>query len=426
METSLKRNLYYNGILTGAHYVFPLIVYPYVSRVLEVGNIGIVGFIDSVATYFILFSMMGISTLGVREIARCGDDRNRRKSVFLSLLWLHGIVTAIAVAAMIAVTYCVRPLHFHLHLMWVGICKLIFNLFLIEWFYRGIEDFRFITYRSLVIRGLYVLSVFIFVKNEQDTFVYYFLTMTVVAATALVNMTSSRKFLAHVKVKINLRPFIRPFFYFGAYELLMAAYTTLNTVFLGFVSTDDEVGYYATATKLMAILTGIYISFSGVMLPRMSSLIAQEDYFQYRNYFKKTLKIIFLFSVPVIVLVELFASEVIFLLSGPGYEGAITPIRIMIPALLITGLEQLITVQLLMPMGKEKYIFLMVMSGAVVGVTLNLLLVPSLGAIGSAWVWTAAETTVLAGALLSLLFLKKKEYSKNHNQYTGDSDAAPT
>lgn len=400
--STIRRNIIYNTILTGAHYVFPLIVYPYVSRVLGVSNIGLVGFIDSIATWFILFSMMGISTVGVREIARCGDDSLRRKQVFVSLLSLHALVTAVAVAAMVVVTIGIPKLHAQAPMMWVGVSKLVFNLFLIEWFYRGIEDFRYITYRSLLIRGSYVVAVFLFVNDRADTLTYYILTMLVVVATAIANIWSVGSFLSRRKVKVRIFRFIRPFLFLGAYELLMAAYTTLNTTFLGFVSTDAEVGYFATASKLMSILTGVYISFSSVLLPRMSSLVAEGDMTRFKKYFRRASLIVAGFSLPVIIIIEIFAPEVIMLLSGPGYGGAVTPVRIMMPFLLVMGLEQLISVQTLMPLGLEKSILWIVVAAAVTAVVLAMALVPALGAIGSACVWAAAETVAFIGAVITI------------------------
>lgn len=407
--TSLRKNLIYNTILTSAYYVFPLIVYPYISRVLGVANIGLVGFIDSIATYFILFSMMGISIVGVREIARCGEDLRKRKEVFCSLLGLHGIMTAGAAAVMVIVTVIVPELRNQWQMMGVGLCKLIFNLFLIEWFYRGIEDFRYITIRSLVIRGLYVVSVFVFVRSAGDTFVYYLLTMLVVAFSALVNMWSTKRFLTAARVTVNIRRFISPFFTLGAYELLGATYTTFNTAFLGFVTNDTEVGYYATASKVISIITMIYISFSGVLLPRMSSLAAQGNMGDFKLYLKKAALVVLGFSIPVVAVIEVFTPGIIMLLSGPGYEGAITPLRIMIPFLLVLGLEQLLVVQTFMPLGRIKKILLITLCGALTGVTLNILLVPHLGAIGSAWVWGIAETVVLICAAISFRHLKTKD-----------------
>lgn len=209
---TLRKNFIYSTLLVCANYLFPLVVYPYVSRVLGVEEIGLVSFIDSIATYFILFSMMGISILGIREVASAAEDRARLGNVFRSLLVLNGLVTAVALAAMVAATLLVPQLREHAGLMGIGMCKLIFNMFLIEWFWRGLEEFRYITLRTIVIKLLYVTSVFIFVRDREDTGVYYFLTMTVVVANAVVNMAYASQFVSVRKGGISLRRYIAPFF----------------------------------------------------------------------------------------------------------------------------------------------------------------------------------------------------------------------
>lgn len=72
---SIKKNILYSSILTTANYVFPLLTYPYVSRVLGVEKIGLCNFVDSIINYFILFSMMGINIVGIREIAKKKNDQ---------------------------------------------------------------------------------------------------------------------------------------------------------------------------------------------------------------------------------------------------------------------------------------------------------------------------------------------------------------
>lgn len=397
----ITKNLLYSTLLTSAHYVFPLLVYPYVSRVLGVGNIGLVSFIDSIATYFILFSMMGISIVGVREVAKSRGDAAMLGLAARSLLWLNGLLTLLCLAGMAAATLAVPQLRGQWPMMLVGMSKLVFNLFLIEWFYRGLEDFRYITLRSLVIRGSYVAAVFLFVRDPGDTIVYYVLTMLVVVATALVNMARSRR-VVRWRGRVSPGRYARSYFTFGFYSLLTTAYTTLNVAYLGFVADETEVGYYATAMKLMSILISLYASFTAVMLPRMSTLAAEGDMVRFRRYMRRSVLWVTAVTLPVIVAVELFAPEVVWLLSGPGYEGAVGPIRVMMPFLLAVGLEQLLTMQGLVPLGRDKAVSRITAAAAVVGVTLNIVLVGRMGAVGSAIVWAASEAVLLIGALLAL------------------------
>ena len=131
---SLKKNFIYSSILTVSTYLFPLIVYPYVSRTLGLSNIGIVNFVDNSVAYFVFFSMMGISTIGVREIAGTKGNQVQLSKTFISLLVLSGITTLIAIIALWIAMYTIPTLTPYRDLLYVGLTKLVFNFFLIEWF----------------------------------------------------------------------------------------------------------------------------------------------------------------------------------------------------------------------------------------------------------------------------------------------------
>ena len=129
---SLKSNFIYSSILTVSKYLFPLIVYPYVSRTLGLSNIGIVNFIDNLVNYFVYLSMMGIATIGVREIAAVRDRREQLSKTFSSLLSLTFISTLMAIAILWIAMYTIPALIPHQDLLYVGLVKLVFNLFLME------------------------------------------------------------------------------------------------------------------------------------------------------------------------------------------------------------------------------------------------------------------------------------------------------
>lgn len=402
---SVKRNFLYSSILTSANYVFPLIVYPYVSRVLGVTNIGLCNFVDSIINYFILFSMLGITTIGIREIASNQGDKEKQSRVFSSLLTLNFITTVISITVLIIATCLVDKLRENWDLMIVGGLKLFFNLFLIEWFYKGIENFKYITIRSIIVRTIYVITVFIFVKSREDVLFYYAATCLTIALNSLFNILYSRKFVCFSIKGLTFRPFIASFFILGLYSLLTSMYTTFNVAFLGFTCDDDQVGYYATATKLYTILLSIYTAFTGVMMPRMSNLIATGQIDEFRRKLTMSLDILIRFSIPIIIFVMVCAPDLIWLLSGAGYEGAILPMRIIIPLILIIGYEQVLVMQTLMPCHADKVIFINSCVGAAVGVVMNIALVGKLGAVGSSIVWVLAECVIL---ILSQIAVKKE------------------
>ena len=402
MSNSIKVNFFYSSILTCANYFFPLLVYPYISRVLGVSNIGLINFIDSIINYLILFSTMGIAILGIREIAQVKNNIKKLSQTFCSLFTLTAIATMVMVVVLIILTLSVPQLKRDSAMMYIGAIKLISNFFLIEWFYKGLEDFRYITIRSIIVRCLYVISVFIFVKEENDTNIYFLITSLSIAINAFINIINVKKHIILNLKNINFRPYIRPLFIIGLYSVLTSMYTTFNVTFLGFTHGDKEVGYYATATKVYGILLAIYTAFTGVMIPKMSQLAKNNDLTHFNNLINKSCSILFSFSIPFIIVIELLVPQFIFIISGPGYEQADLTMRIIMPLMLIIGYEQIIVMQGLMPLKDDSDIFRNSFFGAIVGIVLNLILVNKLGAVGSAIVWLVSEILILILSQLSI------------------------
>lgn len=395
MAISLKKNILYSSILTVSNFLFPLLVYPYISRVLGATNIGICNFVDSIINYFILFSMMGINTIGIREIAKKKNDIHQLSSTFSGLSTLNFITTSIALTALLVSTWLVPELAKHQETMYIGALKLIFNSLLIEWFYKGLENFKFITQRSIFIKVVYVILVFLLVKDKEDYNIYYALTVLTIIINACINQVYARKFTSFTLKQLSFRQYIRPFFILGIYAFLTSMYTSFNVAYLGFVAGETEVGYYTTAVKLYTVLISLFTAFTGVMMPRMSSLIAEKRYDDFKIMTEKSIDLLLLFVMPVIVLSMMFTPQIIHIISGTGYENAIIPMRIIVPLLLIIGYEQIIIVQILAPLKKDKAILFNSILGGTVGLLMNLLLVSEMKSIGSAIVWIMAEITVL-------------------------------
>ncbi len=397
---SIKRNFAYSSALTVSGFIFPLITYPYVSRVLGVNNIGICNFVDSVINYIILFSMLGIGTIGIREIARYKNNQEELEKSFRDLIAFNFLSTVLVLVIFIVLIFSVPKFYEYKELMFIGVLKLIFNFFLVEWFYKGIENFRYITVRSLAVKILYVIAVFVFVRKQDDYVLYYLISVLMIVANAISNWSYLSKIIKIRFKEVNFKRYITPLFILGLYALLTSMYTSFNITYLGFVSGETEVGYYTTATKLYSILLGLFTAFTGVMLPRMSSLVAEGRLDEFKRLTGKSYDILLGFSLPIVLLAVVFAPQIIYILSGSGYEGAIMPMRVVMPLMLIIGYEQIIIVQILMPLKKDKAILINSILGAGVGVLMNILLVSSMKSIGSALVWVSSELVVLISAQL--------------------------
>lgn len=395
---SIKKNFLYSSILTVSGYLFPLITYPYISRVLGVANIGLCNFIDSIINYFVLFSMLGIGVVGVREIAKNKADKESLSLCFRDMIVLNLAATFIAEVILLASAFLIPQLYAHKEMVFIGALKLLANVFLIEWFYKGMEQFRYITLRSIIIKTLYVISVFLFVRGAEDYAVYYLLLTGMYVLNALLNWTYLRHFLSFTLRSANVFRYGKTIAVMGCYSILTSMYTTFNVVYLGFVAGEEEVGYYTTATKLYALIMALFTAFTGVMLPRMSALAAEGKMDEFNRLTDLSCSLLFRFSLPLVAFTVIYTPEIIFLISGRGYEGAVIPMRIVMPLMLVIGYEQIVIVQTLMPLKKDKAVFINSIIGATIGLALNFLLVPYLRSVGSAIVWVCSEVSVLLAA----------------------------
>lgn len=394
-QASIKQNVFYNGLLTVANYFVPLLVYPYVSRVLGVNNIGSCEFVDRIINYFVLFSMMGMLTLGTRTIATVRDDRSRLEKAFSSLVALNSLMTIAALVVLAVLTVCVPKLWMYRELMGVGACKIVFNFLLIDWFFKGLEDFRFITIRSLAIKVLYVAAVFLLVRKQDDYLLYYALTSGIVVLNAAVNWLASRKFVSFRWSDIDFRPYIRPFFALGLYMVLIPAYSTLGVIVLGFFGSEATVGCYSYASRLIEAALMVYTTLSQVLMPRMARVIESGDREQFQSYIRKSQDVLFGVSVPMVLIFLLFPSQIITLLFGAEFAAGSLPLMILSPLILIIGYEQLLVIQILLPGKQDSIVLRNTAIAAILGVIMCLTLIPRLGGIGSALVWISAESLIL-------------------------------
>ncbi len=389
----------YSTLLTISTYLVPLIVFPYISRVLGVEGIGMVDTVDYMIDYCILFSMMGLTTLGVREIAKNKHNPQLLTQTFTDLFALN-LCSTLLIAAVFGIIIWFSPqLQNYGVLIPIGIMKLLANLFWIEWFYTGMEDFKYITIRSLILRAIFIISVFLFVHSRTDVATYYALFVGITVGNAICNWYHKRSYLHWNLRQANIRRFLIPFFTLGLFAMLSAVYAKLSLPVLSFITNDAEAGNYATATRVYQVIIALVTTLTSVMIPRMSVLVEEHRFDEVYRYTDISFRLLFLFAMPLICFVELFAPDIVRIFAGSGFDGAILPMRIVMLQLIVIGAEKIIVLQLLIPLRKDKTIVKAGIAGVVVWSVMTILLVPHLQSAGTAIVWLTAETAVLLIAI---------------------------
>ena len=406
---SIKKNFAYKSALTLSTYVMSFITFPYVSRVLGVERLGLVNFVDNTVNYFLLFATLGVGLLGVREIAGAKNDVERQSKIFSNILGMNLLFTIFTLAEYVAAIFLVPRFHQSSELFFIGTAKILFTAFLVEWFFTGIENFKYITIRSLLVKLLYVLAVFLFVKTSDDYKLYFILTVGVVVVNATINMVYVRKFVSISFADLFMGKYIKQNMVLGIYTIMTSMYITFNVMFLGLVSNDTEVGYYTTAFKLYSVILGFFTAFTNVMLPRMSFLLANGEKERFNEMIAKSFSAMSIFIIPLVLCSIIMAPQIIYVLSGPGYEGAILPMRIIMPAAIFVGIAQVLAVQVIMPMKHDKVLLVASAIGAATSLAINFSLVGELQSIGTAIVLICSEMFV---TVIYVIFIKRNKIGK--------------
>ena len=392
--SSLKSNFIYKSLLTVSNYLVAFIIFPYVSRVLDVENIGLVNFVDNTINYFVLFAMMGINVLGVREIARVKDLPQERSRIFSNILGVNILFALPTIILFTILVYSIPNLHPYSELLYVGASKILFSTLLVEWFFTGMEDFKYITIRSLVIKLLYLISVVVLVKNEGDYKTYFYLTLSTTIVNALVNIIHAGKFVRIKICDLFNTCYLKQNLTLGVYSIMTSMYITFNVMYLGLASDNTQVGYYTSAFKLYSVILGIFTAFTTVMLPRMSSLWAGKEKESFTQLIRKSFSLMTLFCCPLVICSIIMAPQMIYVLSGPGYDGAIIPMRIIMPGIICVCISQVLAMQILVPLKRDKVLLYTSIAGALLSVVLNLALVSRFHCVGSAVVLLSSELLV--------------------------------
>lgn len=401
---SITKNFFYNSLLTTANYLFPLLVFPYVSRVLGVTNIGICNYVDSIVHNFLLFSTLGIGVVGIREIVAAKHDRILLNRTFSSLFYLNMVMTLTVVTVFVICIYAVPQMSEYKSMMYIGVFNLLANSLMIEWFFKGLEDFRYITLRSIMVRMVYVGDVFIFVREKDDYVTYFLLTSSVFVINAAINILHARKFASLTLQPLPITRYLKPITILGVYMLLTSLYRSFNVTFLGNAAGATQVGYFTTAVKIYTILLALFSAFTSVMLPRMGNILKEGDNEKFKDMLFKSMRVMYAFVIPLACFGVIYSSDIIQLIAGKGYEGAVLPMQICMPLMIVVGYEQIIIIQGLMPLKKDRAILINSICGGATAIVLCIFLLAPLKAIGASLVWIGSEIAVTISASV---FVKK-------------------
>ena len=405
----LKKNLFYNTILTISQMLIPIITFPYITRVLGPDGYGKVSFVDSIVQYIILIAALGIPIYGVREVAKVRDEPEKLSKLYTELFIIHFVLTFILSIGYILMFLFVPKLESSSTLFTIGIGLLYFTVLPTEWLFQGLEKMAFIVKRTLFIRIVFVVVIFLTVKSKGDINWYYSISLLMLIANAVTNLFVSSKLVKFVLTDLDIKRHLSPLGYIFSGNLAISVYLIMDSILLGFFASENAVGYYTTAMRISKIFISLVTALSVVIIPRLSFAFRENEFEEVRRMLYKSFDYVIFLTIPISVGLYLTASEVVMLLAGKAFQPAILTVKILSPMAFIIGMASIFAYQILIPMGKEKIYLIAVTIGMFFSVTMNILLIPEFKQNGAAF--TSILTEVLVSIVAFYLSYKHFKYT---------------
>jgi O-antigen/teichoic acid export membrane protein len=421
MSHSVKTNYFFNLLNTGTQLLFPLITFPYASRIMQADGIGQVNFFSSIVSYISLFTCLGIPMYALREIARVRDNVVEMNKTAVEVLILHALLTlgGYIVVAIICIT--VTKVQSNIPLFLILSSTIFFTAIGCEWFYQGMEDFKYITIRGLIVKLISIVLLFLLVKTKDDLLWYGAYTVFGVLGGNIFNFFRLRKYIHKQNVRIReLHPFrhLKPALHVFVFNVITSIYLQLNTIFLGFMKNPTAVGYFTAGTKIVYVALGVSSAFGSVMLPHLANLIAENKLEEFKAMAQKAFSFIFAITLPLSVGLIFCSPYAIRILCGSRFDPSILVSQIASPIIFFIGLSNVLGMQILYPMGRINTVIKCTLIGAIVNVVLNIGLIPFISQYGTAVATFGAEFAVTFSMfILGKKFIPIKYMSKDYLNY---------
>ena len=401
---SVKFNFIMNFIMSASSIVFPLITFPYISRVLMATGNGKVATASAVITYFNMFASLGIPTYGIRACAKVRDNKEKLSKTVQELLIINSVTMLLTLLVFIGTVILVPEFAAEKELYVINGIGMVLNMFAITWLYNALEQYAYITAVNMIVKVVSLVLMFLLVKQPEDYILYGAITVFASSASYVFNFVYATKFITLKKsgpydFRVHMKPILR----FFAMSAATSVYTNLDVVMLRFMQGNTEVGYYNAAIKVKTILVTLITSLGTVLLPRLSYYVKKEKIDDFYRMIGKAVNFVVIAGLPMTIYFMLFAGESIQFLAGKGYEGAVLPMIILMPTVLLIGLSNITGIQILTPQNLEQQVLNSIICGAVVDFLLNLVLIPKMASSGAALATTIAELVVL---IVQCIYLK--------------------
>lgn len=399
--SNTRKGFIYNSLYQILLLIIPLITTPYITRILGAEEIGSYSYAHAIAYYFVIFIMLGLNNYGNRTIAFVRNDKKKLSRVFSEIYTMQGLISVFAI-----MLYVFYALFISNNLMtWLMLIYVVSAVFDINWLFFGLEKFKFTALRSSTIKILAMISIFAFVKTEQDVYIYALINVLASLASQLILWFYLRKNVELHLVSIrdafkHLKPNLMLFIPIIAISL----YKMMDKIMLGNMSNLEQVGFYESTEKFIQVPLTLITSLGIVMMPKISNLVANNNHEASKKYIEKSLYFAMFASSVMCFGIMAVAQDFVPWYYGAGFDSCVLLLQILMPSCIFLAVANVIRTQHLIPYKYDGIYIWSVVAGAIINLLVNSILIPHLEANGAAIGTLMAEAGV---CVLQILLTRK-------------------
>lgn len=377
---SLFKNSVYYVMYRIINVIYPLLTATYVSRVLKPSGVGEAALAQNIVIFLVALAMLGIPNYGVREISICKSSS--LNTLFSELFLINAIsTTIISVIYIEVINVFDMPINTKLYNIY-GII-LVLNIFNVDWFYQAKEEFKYITIRSAIVKLSSMLAIFTLVKDEEDICMYGLIFALAYAGNYVFNVVNLKRYIKFTFRNLHIKRHLRNIFVLGVTSISNEIYVMLDSLMLGVLATNTELGYYTNSIKLVRILINVVTAMGTVLLPRLSKIKEEKDSLLYNSILDRVVKILLWVTIPCTLGILLLAESINVVLFGNSFLAAADILKIL-SLLIIPRAFSNIMLQVLICLNKDTSTSKIYFSGMLINCMLNMILIPANGAQGAA------------------------------------------
>lgn len=385
LQKSLKKNAFFNFIKSVLNTAYPIITFPYVSRILMPEGLGKVNFANSIIEYFLIVAELGISTYAAREAAKIRDDREKLSKFCREIITINMLSTTVAYLLLATGFIFIDKFSEYRVLIIISSVKILFSAVGINWFYTAMEEYGYITIRHAVFQVIGLIALFTFVKRPEDYAVYAAIGVFSNVGSYLVNFFYARKFIRlFKKTRLELIRHLKPIFTFFGISCANKINTALDAVMLGFMSGDRAVGLYAAAFKLTKLVIELITSVISTFMPRSSYYLEANRIDEYRKIISKVCGVAYFFALPASAGLFFLAEPLLNTFSGNTYLPAAQSMRILSIGIIAWCTNSFLGNLIITPQRKERFSLVAQIVAAFCNILLNIVLIRKYDVLGAA------------------------------------------